>query len=950
MTLIFRKGKRKRSQQDINKQLILMLTKQQHHNHHSSSKQIALPSELSQILPTLDKAITLHDLKNTLNKVPPNDESVRIFLTKLLYFCHKRHYTSSLSSSPSPSSLKSTNASFSEREATDIFFSLTKAFQLPPSNTILRRRLYCCLKEIAPIASNVMMIISSLSQDIINSKENRPAALRALLPILLDDPTSLMNVERLLKQFINDIEDSTTSSSIIILSCSLLLQSYSTSLPLIKRWLPEIQIASQSQRTNYQATLLQYMLRQTDSGALKKLTHDTLNSFSSSGRKSNSQTILITLKHCEDASELDLVSLLNWRSSPMVPLEVCKIVIKRGLSSLFEDVVQCLGRFIKSSSTEGGDLLRYSSLRLLSLLASQYVDGCTLIKKIIKDIESLSSNPSSSSIVVALSIIISIRAGSPSSIEKLLSPLQKQLSSIGDEFKISIITSLLLFSKAHPSKASTILSFLGLNILREENSVQVKESAINTIKSIIFHDPTTKNAALGHLCEFIEDSEYPSLSSMCIYFLGEEGSTLEIGGDNIDNIDIGLLKKIVRFIYNRLILEDSSVRIVCVGALSKLAMKTKGLLLYSSIIDILKTSFQEDQDIGVRMRAKESLWLLEDHQTTFGDDSNNSKRIMLFGPEVLIDDPMVPDSKISKKNLFERRKKNSSNISAENISQFSSGDSSTIIEEERVSPLTMISPSISIIEENSGNCLINGRIIKSLSLTTKNAEVRVSVKCLLFERERKIVNVFQCLNTLDEAIRCVTIGTRINSSDMQNLWSHSVDLLPPGNDGKECMVCYYYSGSLLQPSLQFDCLLRFSMEENSSSYEEYPLSSFGIDIGDYCLLSSSINTTTTTTTKRDNNWITVTETLNLASMSSISDAQKAINGIIGNGIGIIGNNYLTIENGEIVGFNDGEDGNNNLFSLKARFALLAGNAGVAMELSISAPRQIIIDCLFSLIC
>lgn len=952
-----------------------MLSK--HHLHHTltGSKQTQ-SSELSQVLPTLDKAITLHELKNTLNKVPPNDENVRIILAKLLYFCHKRHYTAVVSKNNSAvgtDKIAPTSASntLSEREATDVFFSLTKAFQMSPQNTSLRRRLYCCLKEIAPIASNVMMIISSLSQDIINSKENRSAALRALLPILLDDPTSLINVERLLKQYINDTEDPTTSTSIVLLSCSLLLESHQTSQPILKRWLPELQIASLSTKTNYQATLLQYMLRQNDGGALRKLTSDTL-----SNRSSSAASILTALKFCDDPVELDLSSLLNSykNSNPMVPLEVCKIVIKRGISSLFGEVVDCLGRFIKSG--DGGDLLKYSSLKLLSLLSTtqqqQHPEVTSLIKGIIKDVEHLSSSTTSSSIVVALSIIISIRVGSPSSIEKLLSALQRQMSSIGDEFKTTIISSLLSFSKAHPSKTSSILSFLGTNILREENSEEVKASAIQTIKSIISFDPSVKSAAIGHICEFIEDSEYPSLSSMCIYFLGEEGSS-SIGssgdGDGGDTASIATTKKIVRFIYNRLILEDSSVRMVCIGALSKLAMQAKGQpSLYSSITDIIRTCLLEDLDIGVRMRAKESLWLLEDCANSKdagsgvinnGRNNDTAKRMMLFGPDCLVDDPLNPNTKIAKKYLLERRREKMASSSAAAVdasavsddvllgfinssSNNNNNNSSEFITAGANAIQTEVTEAIT--EEETGNILQNGRCIKNVLLTSKNAEVCVSVKCLLFQAERKVVNVFKCTNTLDERLRHVAIGTRINDPLMQSVWSRGIDVLESNSAvGNECMVCYQYGGPQSQPPLQFDCLLRFSLEEGASSFEEYPLLSFGVELGDYCRLRlvSSV-------TVNKNSWTTITETLNLASLSSVRDAQLAVNGLIGGGaIGRIGMDLLTIDCGEIVSLTGGDI---SPFSLKARFALLRGEGGVAMEMSISAPTPEIIDLLFSVIC
>jgi coatomer protein complex subunit gamma len=110
------------------------------------------------------------------------------------------------------------------------------------------------------------------------------------------------------------------------------------------------------------------------------------------------------------------------------------------------------------------------------------------------------------------------------------------------------------------------MTFLA-NMLREEGGYEYKKAIVNTIISIIEENPEAKEAGkifliliysfslnyfnltgLAHLCEFIEDCEHTSLSTRILHLLGREGPRTTTPA------------KYIRYIYNRVILENAPVR------------------------------------------------------------------------------------------------------------------------------------------------------------------------------------------------------------------------------------------------------------------------------------------------------------------------------------------------------------------------------------------------------
>ena len=71
---------------------------------------------------------------------------------------------------------------------------------------------------------------------------------------------------------------------------------------------------------------------------------------------------------------------------------------------------------------------------------------------------------------------------------------------------------------------------------------------MQAIISIIEENQEAKETGLAHLCEFIEDCEHVSLATRILHLLGCEGPKTQNPS------------KFIRYIYNRVILENAEVR------------------------------------------------------------------------------------------------------------------------------------------------------------------------------------------------------------------------------------------------------------------------------------------------------------------------------------------------------------------------------------------------------
>lgn len=194
----------------------------------------------------------------------------------------------------------------------------------------------------------------------------------------------------------------------------------------------------------------------------------------------------------------------------------------------------------------------------------------------------------------------------------------KQISSfmadITDEFKIIVVDAIRSLCLKFPAKQAVMLSFLS-GVLRDEGGYDFKHAVVEAIFDMIKFIKDCREAgtsaggnvmlrtlirvALAHLCEFIEDCEFTKLSVRILHLLGVEGPKTRNP------------TKFIRYIYNRVVLENAVVRAAAVSSLAKFGVCVEDSAVMKSV-DVLLRRCLDDVDDEVRDRAAMYVRVLEE--------------------------------------------------------------------------------------------------------------------------------------------------------------------------------------------------------------------------------------------------------------------------------------------------------------------------------------------------
>jgi len=247
--------------------------------------------------------------------------------------------------------------------------------------------------------------------------------------------------------------------------------------------------------------------------------------------------------------------------------------------------ITVLQMFLSSSKPA----LRFAAVRTLNQVAMAHPDA---VMKCNDEMESLINDANRSIATLALTTLL--KTGSESSIERLMKQISTFMNEIGDEFKIVVVKAIHALCLKFPKKHPILLMFLS-STLREEGGFDFKKTIVDTMLGLIEELPASKEIALYHLCEFIEDCEYVSLSTRVLHLLGELAT------------DTAQPAKFIRFVFNRVILEKAPFRAAAVSALAKFGAKVEDLR--PSVVMLLKRCLSDD-DNEVRDRATTLVRLL----------------------------------------------------------------------------------------------------------------------------------------------------------------------------------------------------------------------------------------------------------------------------------------------------------------------------------------------------
>lgn len=220
--------------------------------------------------------------------------------------------------------------------------------------------------------------------------------------------------------------------------------------------------------------------------------------------------------------------------------------------------------------------LRFAAVRTLNRIAMIHpsaVQPCNM------DMEGLINDSNRS--IATLAITTLLKTGSESGVERLMKQITTFMCEIADEFKVIVVDAIRAMCIKFPQKHRLLMTFLS-NMLREEGGYAYKKAIVDTILHLIGQIPDAKEAGLMHLCEFIEDCEFTALSTSILHLLGIEGpATSQPSG-------------YIRFIYNRVVLENATVRASAVSSLAKFGVQLPALR--ASIATLLKRCLYDNDD------------------------------------------------------------------------------------------------------------------------------------------------------------------------------------------------------------------------------------------------------------------------------------------------------------------------------------------------------------------
>uniref|UniRef100_H2YIY9 Coatomer subunit gamma n=1 Tax=Ciona savignyi TaxID=51511 RepID=H2YIY9_CIOSA len=232
------------------------------------------------------------------------------------------------------------------------------------------------------------------------------------------------------------------------------------------------------------------------------------------------------------------------------------------------------------------------------------------------DLENLITDVNRS--IATLAITTLLKTGSESSVDRLMKQISSFMSEISDEFKVVVVRAISALCQKYPRQHSVMMSYLA-SMLRAEGGFEYKKAIVECIISILEDSAESKESGLAHLCEFIEkarvlfsrywDPLIKQLVAMAVLFLLLATKIIHLLGR--EGPKTPNPSKYIRFIYNRVILENEAVRAAAVSALARFGAQCDDLR--ESILSLLSRSMM-DEDDEVRDRATFYFHTLQQQQ------------------------------------------------------------------------------------------------------------------------------------------------------------------------------------------------------------------------------------------------------------------------------------------------------------------------------------------------
>ncbi|KAJ0123461.1 hypothetical protein N8I77_010487 [Diaporthe amygdali] len=795
-----------------------------------------------------------------------------------------------------------TGEKFPTNEATTLFFGISKLFQNKDAS--LRQMVHLVIKELAHSAEDIIMVTSTIMKDTGGSTDIifRPNAIRALCRII--DATTVQSIERVMKTAIVD-KNPSVSSAALVSSYHLL----PIAKDVVRRWQSETQEAAASTKssggfslgfssssgqlpvnnstmTQYHAIGLLYQMRMHDRMALVKMVQQ----FGAAGAVKSPAAIVMLVRLAAQLAEEDaglrkpMMQLLDgWlrHKSEMVNFEAAKAIcdLRDVTDAEVAQAVHVLQLFLTSPRA----VTKFAALRILHNFASFKPEAVHVCNP---DIELLISNSNRS--IATFAITTLLKTGNEASVDRLMKQISGFMSEITDEFKITIVEAIRTLCLKFPSKQAGMLQFLS-GILRDEGGYEFKRAVVESMFDLIKFVPDSKEDALAHLCEFIEDCEFTKLAVRILHLLGVEGPKTSQP------------TKYIRYIYNRVVLENAIVRASAVTALAKFGVGQKDPEVKRSV-QVLLTRCLDDVDDEVRDRAALNLRLMSEEDEMAEKFVKNDSMFSL----PYFEHQLVMYVTSDDKSTFE---------SAFDISKIPVVTREQADAEDRTKKLTATTPSLKPPKVSSTKAapsgaeaaasataaaqqyaqeLMNipemkefGNVLKSspvVELTEAETEYVVKVVKHIFKEH--IVLQYDITNTLDSVVleNVSVLAGPSDDEELEEVFIIEAEKLPQNEPGKVYVAFKKAGGEESLPVVSFSNTLKFTSKEidpstnepEESGYDdEYEVAEFDLAGSDYVIPTYASNFA--------HLWEQVgaageeaEETLQLSGMKSIAEATEQL--------------------------------------------------------------------------
>jgi len=491
---------------------------------------------------------------------------------------------------------------FSKTQATDVFFATTKLFVC--DDEYLRRFVYLFIKEIYTLCdpNDVIIVISCLTKDMTCDIDiYRANAMRVLARII--DSAMLGAIERYVKEAI--VADYAPLASAGLLAGLILSQASSESSAIVRRWITETHQAIQKHRgmVQYHALLLLYQMKNHDRLAVSKI----VSQYSKKGALTSPMALIMIIRYTTklmlDESEaypginlqngstvcreghVFLTSCLE-HSSELVVYEAARAFVI--LPSATEDLYPVVG-ILESLLISPKPCVRLGALKAVAGIAEEYpriVANCNQeVLKLLEDENSL---------VATLAMTTSLKTATESMVIELLEKVSVLLGTMENEFRASIVKSILQLSVSYPSKRQLLMSFLG-KFLMQKAAYEFKHVIVTGIVESLQAYPETLDDSLFILSQSLDVCEHVNLSTEILHVVAEMGPLVQNASKHVPHM------------YNCFLLGSPPIRAAAVASLSKFA--SHHLPLRSSILLLLKSCLR-DEDEETRDRTAAAVAVL----------------------------------------------------------------------------------------------------------------------------------------------------------------------------------------------------------------------------------------------------------------------------------------------------------------------------------------------------